>query len=206
MSQLPSRCMGIWRPVAILTVLAGAPAVQAEAPAADLPLDEQVEVCASCHGEGGNSTTEEIPSLAGQPALAIVNQMIYFREGLRDNQIMTPQAQGLSDSDIEALAEHFAEQPIKREASSELDEQQYEAGQQLAREMRCASCHQSNFSGRQQMPRLAGQREDYLQKAMFDYRERRRGGPDSTMIDILRGVSDEDIEALAHFLAYFEKE
>lgn len=54
------------------------------------------------------------------------------------------------------------------------------------------------------MPRLAGQREDYLIKAMKDYRDRRRGGPDTTMIEIMTGTPDEDIQALAHFLAHLE--
>lgn len=190
-----------------LTVLGFVPAANGQAPAAGLPLEEQVEVCADCHGENGNSTTPEIPSLAGQPALTITNQMIYFRETLRNNDVMTPQAQGLSDAEIEALAAYYAKQPVSPAPDlSDLDSRRYEQGKTLAREMRCASCHRSDFSGNEQMPRLAGQREDYLIKAMKDYRERNRGGPDTTMIDILRDVSNEEIEALAHFLAHYESQ
>lgn len=35
-------------------------------------------------------------------------------------------------------------------------------------------------------------------------RDRNRGGPDTTMIDIMRGIPDEDIEAMAHFLAHYD--
>ena len=56
------------------------------------------------------------------------------------------------------------------------------------------------------MPRLAGQREDYLAYAMKAYRERTRGGPDTTMIDIMRGVDNEAIEAMAHFFANLDRE
>lgn len=174
-----------------------------ESPAAGLPLEEQVAVCGNCHGDDGNSTTAEIPSLAGQPALAITNQMIYFRERLRSSEVMTPQAQGLSDPEIEALAEYYSEQPVYLdEDASEKDDELMSMGMELASEMRCASCHGRDYSGQQQMPRLAGQREDYLEMTMLAYREGERGGPDTTMINIMRGVSDEDIEALAHFMAH----
>jgi cytochrome c553 len=51
------------------------------------------------------------------------------------------------------------------------------------------------------MPRLAGQREDYLRSTLVAYRDGTRGGADTTMNDIMQGVSDDDIRALAHFLA-----
>lgn len=193
---------------AILTLsalaLAGPAAAEEETPAVGLPLEEQVGVCGSCHGEDGNSTTAGTPSLAGQPALALTNQLIYFRERLRQNEVMTPQARGLSDSEIQALADYYAEQPLAP-PEGEPDEELMAQGRELAREHRCASCHRSDYSGREQMPRLAHQHEDYLVQAMQAYRERSRGGPDTTMIEILREVSDEEIEALAHFLAHWEK-
>ena len=176
--------------------------VQAEvSPAAGLPLEEQVLICGACHGDDGNSTLPGIPSLAGQPALTITNQMIYFRERLRQAEEMTPQARGLSDAEIQALAAYYADQPVAAPAG-EPDADLVARGRELSRSQGCASCHTADYSGKEQMPRLAGQREDYLVHAMRAYRERTRGGPDTTMIDIMRGVSDEEIEALAHYLAY----
>lgn len=81
-------------------------------PAAGKSLEEQIAICGGCHGEDGNSTQEGVPSLAGQPPLAVTNQLIYFRERLRQSEIMTPQAQGLEDSAIQALADHYAAQPV----------------------------------------------------------------------------------------------
>ncbi|MCE8018294.1 cytochrome c4 [Halomonas sp. MCCC 1A17488] len=175
-----------------------------EGPAAGLPLEEQLQVCAGCHGEDGNAVESGVPSLAGQPALALTNQLIYFRERLRRNEVMTPQAQGLSDEEIQALAAHYAEQALEP-PEGEPDEAMMERGRELARQHRCASCHRTDFSGHEQMPRLAHQREDYLVQAMRAYRERTRGGPDTTMVDILRNVDDAEIEALAHFLAHYER-
>ena len=68
----------------------------------------------------------------------------------------------------------------------------------------CGSCHNPDFSGREQMPRLANQREDYLLKAMRDYKSGRRIGYGSaTMPEELAEFSDADLAAAAHFLAHF---
>ncbi|WP_111413748.1 c-type cytochrome [Billgrantia lactosivorans] len=185
--------------------LLAAEAWSQEGPAVGLPLEEQLQVCGECHGEDGNSVEAGIPSLAGQPALALTNQLIYFRERLRRNEVMTPQAEGLTDEEIQTLAEHYAEQPLAAPDEAP-DEELMERGRELAREHRCASCHRSDFSGKEQMPRLAHQREDYLAQAMRAYRERTRGGPDTTMVEVLLEVDEDEIDALAHFLAHFERD
>ncbi|MGR2740225.1 c-type cytochrome [Billgrantia sp. Q4P2] len=115
---------------------------------------------------------------------------------------MTPQARGLSDAEIQALAAYYAEQPVNA-PDIEPETGLMERGRELARQHRSASCHRSDFSGQEQMPRLAHQREDYLAQAMLAYRERNRGGPDTTMLDVMRGIDDDEIAALAHYLAHF---
>ena len=51
------------------------------------------------------------------------------------------------------------------------------------------------------MPRLAGQRQDYLLETMRAYRDGKRTGADTTMSEVLYGVRDADICVLGHFLA-----
>ena len=65
----------------------------------------------------------------------------------------------------------------------------------------CGSCHNPDFSGREQMPRLAAQREDYLLKALRDYKGAKRPGYDATMDEVIRPVTEADIVDLAHYLA-----
>lgn len=197
------RALVVWGSTAALGM--SLPAASEDAPAVGLPFEAQVQVCGACHGNDGNSQEAGTPSLAGQPELTIVNQMIYFRERLRQNEVMTPQARGLPDNEIQALAAYFHEQPVAP-PDGEPDPELKARGQELASQQRCASCHQSDYSGREQMPRLAGQREDYLVAAMVAYRDRTRGGPDTTMIDVMRGVSDDDIEAMAHYFTYLHTE
>ena len=162
-------------------------------------LQDRLKNCAACHGEGGNSTTAGIPSLAGQPHVFTETQLILFREGVRPQEPMSTLMRGVSDKEISALAAYYAAQKLVP-AKAPRDGVLARRGQELAKKMNCGSCHLSDFSGREQMARLAGQREDYLDEAMRAYRDNRRPGSDTMMAGVLFGVSDAEIKALAHFL------
>ena len=76
-------------------------------------------------------------------------------------------------------------------------------GAQAAVGRRCASCHTDTFAGTKAGARLAGQREEYLVKALHDYKSGvRTGGAGAAMTDVAYPLSDEEIEALAHYLAH----
>ena len=67
---------------------------------------------------------------------------------------------------------------------------------------RCASCHTDSYAGTKAVARLAGQREEYLVKALHDYKSGvRAGGAGAAMTDVAYPLSDEEITALAHYLA-----
>jgi cytochrome c553 len=74
-------------------------------------------------------------------------------------------------------------------------------GYALIEQHHCNLCHQSNLAGRDNVPRLAAQREDYLAKALREYKSNTRRGYDASMADVLYPISDEQILDLAHFLA-----
>ena len=63
----------------------------------------------------------------------------------------------------------------------------------------CVSCHKADFSGQDQMPRLARQRIDFMIKAMQDLHDNKRSGADTTMTAAIFGASDADLTALAHY-------
>ena len=76
-------------------------------------------------------------------------------------------------------------------------------GAQAAVGRRCASCHTDSYTGTKAVARLAGQREDYLVKALRDYKTSvRAGGAMAAMADVAFPLSEEEIEALAHYLAH----
>jgi cytochrome c553 len=162
---------------------------------------ERLQLCAACHGEDGNSTNPQIPSIAGQPKLFLENQLILFREELRKSDQMLPVVKGLKDPEIIKLAEHFSKLPAKSMETGAPEKTLLQRGSQRAKELRCGICHLSDFSGQNQIPRLAGQREAYLEAEMRAYRDGKRTGGDTIMAAALYGVSDADIKALAHFLS-----
>lgn len=180
-----------------LAALAAAAAVQAQQPAAPA----QAQLCAACHGAGGRSQQPLIPSLAGQPKLFIENQLVLIREGLRDVPQMKGLLDGMPDADIVALASYFAgQQPAP--AATATDTASYRRGQAIAEKALCGSCHLPDFSGRQQIPRLAGQHEAFLLQAMKQFRDHPGLGRDTIMAASLYGMKDQDLADLAHFLAH----
>jgi cytochrome c553 len=158
--------------------------------------------CGNCHGADGIAAQPPMPSLAGHPAEFITLQMILFRERLRDAPPMPDMAQGLDDAQIEDLAAHFSAlppgPPPDRGAADPAKLQEAEG---LVRSLNCGVCHLPTFAGREQMPRLAGQREDYLAHALAQYRDGTRHVSDTNMNAVMYGVTDAQIALLAHFMA-----
>ena len=162
----------------------------------------QAEICEGCHGPGGSSATPYIPSLAGQPRVYLENTLILTREGLRGNPVMQGLMKGKVDAEIVAVAKYFASQPVRPPAVTPPVTAMQKLGRELAGKLRCQSCHDKTFRGREQMPRLAGQREEFLDARMAALRDKPPPGTDTIMNATVRGMSDDDLKALAHFLSH----
>lgn len=67
--------------------------------------------CAACHGKKGISTVALYPSLAGRDATELKQLLLAYRSGQKTNPLMSPQAKGLSDADIDLLAEYYSTLP-----------------------------------------------------------------------------------------------
>jgi cytochrome c553 len=191
--------MRLWRRPLVLGLAAAALCAGA-ALGQRVPLDERIALCGSCHGEDGNSGMENIPSLAGQPEFFIMNQLFLMREGVRRVEAMMPFVKELKDAELDALAKHYAKLTPKP-SGEPIDPARVRRGADLAASLRCASCHQPDLSGQQQMPRLAKQRVDYLIHSLKEYRDNTRTGADTLMSNVVAGLPDVDIAALAHYAA-----
>jgi len=112
-ARQPRRLRAAILAIALVALLA--PPGQSEA---DTALESQLVLCNQCHGPDGNSTTKDVPSLAGQPETFLVTQLIYFREGLRSSEKMSPYAAKLDDRTIEALAANFSALPLESTAGT----------------------------------------------------------------------------------------
>jgi len=163
---------------------------------------EKAELCVGCHGENGISQMENVPSLAGQLDQFVQWQLVYFRAGARKNEQMQPIVEQLNNDDIRNLGAYFAQLPPPKAPPDENPDLS-KKGAQAAAGRRCASCHTDSFAGTKAVARVAGQRQDYLLKALHDYKSGvRSGGGQAAMADVAFPLSEEEIEALAHYLAH----
>jgi len=123
-----------------------------------------------------------------------------MREGMREVPAMKGMLDGVTDDEVIELAKFYAALPL---AKPPVDRQAdlFVKGEQLASGMRCGICHLPSYVGREQMPRLAGQREDYLLHSLLQFKNNQAVGRDSNMAASVYGVADADLQALSHYLA-----
>jgi cytochrome c553 len=185
------------RSLAVGAVLAGLAALPVHAQS----LDARLPTCFACHGEKGQSQLPEIPSLGAQPAFYTTVQLLMFRDKLRVTEPMNEMAKGLSDADLQKAADIISKLPPPEPVSDTPDAARMDKARALATQNRCNFCHQSNYQGAENVPRLAGQREDYLLKALRGYKDNSRRGYDAQMSEVVYGMKDEEFADLAYFLA-----
>lgn len=179
-------------------------ALSAPSSAADVAaVKKKAELCAGCHGENGISQMEGVPSLAGQPDRYIQWQLVFFRAGARKNEQMQPIVEQLDNGDIRDLGAYFASLTPPKATQPDDNPDLSKKGAQAASGRRCANCHTDDFAGKDAAARIAGQREEYLLKALHDYKSgARSGGGSAAMADVAYPLSEEEITALAHYLAH----
>jgi cytochrome c553 len=170
-------------------------------PAGAETLEERLAACSACHGAKGQSEIPAVPSLGGQPAFYLTVQLLMFREKLRVVEPMNQMLQGLKDDDLRSMADYIAKLPPPVPDAGPTDSARMEAARALIEQHRCNFCHNRNYSGDQNVPRLAGQREDYLVKALREYKNNTRRGYDASMADVLYPLTDEQLADLAYFLS-----
>lgn len=125
-----------------------------------------------------------------------------YREKLRVAPVMNDIMKGASDDDLRALSDAIAKLPPPRPPSEVGDPQRLARGSNLAEQNHCNVCHRADFSGQENVPRLADQREDYLLKSLQDYKSGARHGYDATMVEVLQPINESDFSVLAYFLAH----
>lgn len=169
--------------------------------AADLEAGRtKAQVCVACHGEGGNSTNPQIPSLAGQPAQMIATQLYQFREGNRKNDQMSPMAANLSNADMNDLAAYFSS--VQRTAPRwRTTPENAAAGPELTKKLYCTQCHGPRLLGQQHIPGLAGQQSDYLRTQLKLFKAGKRADMDGNMTSAAQALNDDIIEVLVDYIA-----
>ncbi len=167
----------------------------------DRTLEERAAPCLACHGERGQSETENTPSLGGQqPPYALI-QLFMFREKLRSFEPMNEMAKPLTDDDLRAFSDFIGKLPKPAPPADAGDSARMQRAQAVVSQNHCNSCHKADFSGADNVPRVANQREDYLVKTLTEYKNNSRHGYDATMADVMQPVTGEQIADLAYYIA-----
>jgi cytochrome c553 len=165
------------------------------------PLEDRLPACFACHGKNGQSQLPDVPSLGAQPRFYALIQLVLFRDKLRVFVPMNEMLSGLADDELRKAADLIGTSPPPQPPVEPEDRARMERARELASKHRCDFCHQANFEGHDNVPRLAGQREDYLLKALRSYKDNSRYAYDAQMADVVYPLQDRDFVELAYFLA-----
>lgn len=169
--------------------------------------------CMTCHGpEGQGNAAAGYPYLAGLPSTYLQHQLDAFAQGKRTNPIMKPFATALTDSQRKAVADYYAKLPLsgKPAEKTETDTQTLETGRSLFATGKwkdgvpaCIQCHGSNGQGfPPHFPAISGQPYTYLKNQLQSWKNGQRSNdPQGLMQAVVSKLSDQEIEAVAHYLA-----
>jgi cytochrome c553 len=172
-----------------------------------------VAACAACHGADGNSISPDWPKLAGQNQRYLYDQLNYFKNGERENVLMSsvvPLLMAYSDQDLLNISAYYASQTQtngQAEDNAELlalGEALYRSGNMKKAIPACTACHSVNGAGNALagFPSVAGQQKAYLASTLKAYRsgEREAGDYALVMQAVSKNLSDDEIDALANYM------
>ena len=164
----------------------------------DFVLEDEIELCAGCHGEDGLPIEPDYPIIWGQQYFYIYTQLRDYGAGRREHEIMTEIAAAYSRDQAKKIAAYFAELEWPGIEATVLDGDQVIAEKGITGGQ-CSACH-GKWQGDSRIPRLAGQNPEYLRKTMQDFKhEIRLNAPDK--ISTMKQLDDGTIEALSRFLS-----
>ncbi len=163
--------------------------------------------CTACHGPDGNSVNPEWPSIAGQHQSYLQSQLTAFRDGARQNALMSPQAMNLSDEDIADLAAYYAAQASKGGTTNPelaaLGERLYRGGDRDSGITACTACHGPSGRGNPaaNYPSIQGQHATYIAAQLRAYAAgERKSDMNQMMRNVAAAMSEEQITAVAAYI------
>jgi cytochrome c553 len=163
-------------------------------------------VCAACHGATGSSVNPEWPNLAGQHESYVAAQLALFKEGVRENPLMSPIVATLTEADMKDLGAHFATQtPTGLEADPsnwKNGETLYRGGNRERGIPACIACHgpQAKGNGPASYPALRAQHAVYTFSQLKAYADGNRSTPGNDIMQVIAAkLTEEEMRALASY-------
>jgi len=158
---------------------------------------ERAFVCAYCHGKDGNSVKRIVPSLAGQLPGYLVDQLLAYAIGTREDFIMQGMMKDFSADDVVNVAAFYSSQVLKPIVAT--GKGHAGNGKRLFQE-RCQACHGPAGAGMQRYPRIAGQSSEYIMRALQRYKDPQGKRSDPTMSALAAALSDAEMADLGSWL------
>jgi cytochrome c553/cytochrome c5 len=198
----------IWSMVAFLRVLPNLDAATYRAlagrDAANQSLSALLANCANCHGTDGRGSDGAFPRLDIQSPEYLYATLIAFRDGSRASGFMQSAVSGLSDNDLQLLAQHYGNS-AKVVAAEQGPPSFSEQGTSTGNRPACAACHGPPTPARPEMPNLSGQYEGYLLRQLELFiasPSARGGGPFAVLMhEAARSLTSADAQELARWYA-----
>lgn len=162
--------------------------------------------CAGCHGMDGNSPVPTFPKLAGHHPEYLLHELREYKEHHRDNEMMSPVVQALSDADMANLALYFAAQKPAPGTVTEpgllpLGKKIYFEGNPDTGLPSCDGCHEADGAGSARFPRLAGQNPEYVLEQFRLYASDKRKYGKKVMRTVAERITEQEAKAVAEFVA-----
>jgi len=190
-----------------LATAGGAAAAQSTTPIDPAAARKAVELCSTCHGPYGISTSPDFPILAAQREGYLEAQIDAFRSHTRAEKdahdIMWGIAGNLDPAIIKGIAQYYAAQPpapgrVQDPAAIARGKEVYDKGLPDRGIPACATCHGQDAKGQSIFPRLAGQHATYVVKQVNYIQTLVRAAP--VMHGIVKDLTPEEIQAVAYYV------
>lgn len=159
------------------------------------------DACFTCHGFNGEGEGRT-PRLAGLGAGYIAKQLADYAHQTRPDEVMTPIATRMSDSERRAVAAYYANLPAPAPRAPASALALYHEGDRSRGVRACVNCHGADGAGEGAAnPAIAGQPASYTAEQLrrWKYAIRRNDARD-VMGSAVRGMTDAEIEEMAAFI------
>lgn len=171
--------------------------------------------CTACHQPDGSGQHiedgESWPRLAGMNAQYFIKQYEDIKEGTRQSATMMPFVNMLNDQQLADVAAYYAQmEPTPGQGGENASEEVLKRGEQIAERgdwsqyiVSCKSCHgPGNRGAGDVFPGIAGQHAGYIKDQLKAWKaDTRNNDPQNLMGSVAKRMSDEDIHAVAVWLA-----
>jgi len=179
----------------------------------DGALRSKIEYCKMCHGENGQGFRGfvPVPRLAGQQPQYFENQLQSAVAGRRHSKLMTDILKSIPPSMRRPLAVHFSQLVAKPLGGAPRDliaagRKIFEEGIPEANVPACMACHGEGAKGHNEVPRLAGQLDDYVISKLSNWGSERgqasaEADPVRIMAVVARNLTRSQMSAVAAYVS-----